>query len=137
MINWSGCCLHHSASRHDNIQIIRHYHIKTLGWQDIGYHFIINRQGELIKGRNLSLGGCHGNREANKTLIGICCLGNFERDKINDIQKKTLFQFLQFLKIIFDWDSSLIFGHKEVRDKPTACPGRFFPLVECKQIFKK
>lgn len=137
MKKWRGCCLHHSFSEIDTFQSIQEYHVHIKKWLDIGYHFIIDRNGEVIKGRSLSLGGCHGSKKFNPILLGICVLGNFDENRFPIIQKKALFELLKYLKLIFNFDPLYIKGHKEVRDKYTSCPGQHFPLLECKEIFTK
>lgn len=130
-----GLVLHHSGSRIDTVSGIRKYHAEILKWADIGYTWLMDRDGIWHKGRSIYLQTCNGNRYANKNYLSACVLGDFSRDRMSVIQKKALFEFLTYLKLIFDWGFSGIFGHKEVRDKPTLCPGKYFPLDECKEIF--
>jgi len=131
-----GLILHHSGSRHDTVNSIRRYHTEILKWADIGYTWLMDRDGKWHKGRKVTMQTCYGNREANKKYLSLCVLGDFSRDRMSIIRKKSLFQLLEFQKLVWGWGSSGIFGHKEVRDKPTLCPGKFFPLDECKEIFE-
>ena len=47
-------CSASDAAAHDNVEVIRSWHLKR-GWRDIGYHFVITRNGVLRAGRPLSL----------------------------------------------------------------------------------
>jgi N-acetylmuramoyl-L-alanine amidase len=52
---------------------IRKRHIAK-GWADIGYHFVIRRDGEVEEGRNIETDGAHVFGH-NKNSIGICMVG--------------------------------------------------------------
>ena len=48
--------LHCSASdhpNHDNISTMRKWHLEDRGWSDVGYHFLIRKNGTLEEGRPL------------------------------------------------------------------------------------
>ena len=64
--------------RHVTVDDIRAWHIKR-GWNDIGYHYIINRDGSLALGRPVEKIGAHckGN---NGDSIGTCLIGRDDRD---------------------------------------------------------
>ena len=53
------------------------YHMDSRGWCDVGYHFLIGRDGTIYEGRPLELRGAHvgGNNSGN---IGISFVGCFE-----------------------------------------------------------
>lgn len=57
---------------------IKNYHIQTNGWYDIGYHFIIFPDGQIMAGRDIdrvpaSAAGF------NTGAIAIACIGNFDK----------------------------------------------------------
>ncbi len=53
---------------------IRRWHVHGNGWDDIGYHFVIRRDGTIERGRALDIPGAHtGGR--NEHSIGICLVG--------------------------------------------------------------
>jgi N-acetylmuramoyl-L-alanine amidase len=58
---------------------IRDWHVKGNGWDDIGYHFVIRRNGTVETGRPLEKIGAHA-KGYNKTSIGICLVGGARRD---------------------------------------------------------
>ncbi|CAK1795587.1 N-acetylmuramoyl-L-alanine amidase [Vibrio crassostreae] len=52
---------------------IRRWH-KKRGWRDVGYHFVIRRNGDVELGRPLSQTGAHV-KGHNKGNIGVCMVG--------------------------------------------------------------
>lgn len=65
---------------------IRLWHTRDRGWKDIGYHYIINRNGHVMAGRPLDTVGAHVQGH-NTGTIGICLIGGHggnEGDKFDD-----------------------------------------------------
>lgn len=64
---------------------IRKWHLER-GFNDIGYHFVIDLDGRIEKGRPLPKDGAHCNTAGtsgvvyNKHSIGICYVGGLDRD---------------------------------------------------------
>lgn len=53
---------------------IRRWHVNDNGWSDIGYHYVIRRNGIVEYGRPVEKAGAHA-RGNNKSSIGICLVG--------------------------------------------------------------
>lgn len=53
---------------------IRKWHVDDNGWSDIGYHYVIRRNGDVEKGRELDVVGSHV-KGYNANSIGICLVG--------------------------------------------------------------
>ena len=69
--------IHCSATRADqNITTddIRRWHMNDNGWSDIGYHWIIERDGSVQQGRDAQVQGAHV-RGHNHESVGICMVG--------------------------------------------------------------
>ena len=68
--------LHHSASPRDTTtrELIDQWH-KAKGWEGVGYHYVIEANGEIKIGRELPQEGAH-LMGMNKTSIGICVVGD-------------------------------------------------------------
>lgn len=49
------------------------------GWSDIGYHFVIRRNGQIQTGRPLDRAGAHV-KGYNENSIGICLIGGLNED---------------------------------------------------------
>ena len=60
---------------------IRNIHVAENGWADIGYHFVIRRDGTTEPGRHLETSGAH-TAGHNLDSIGICLVGG-----VNDAGK--------------------------------------------------
>ncbi|MFG6359724.1 MAG: N-acetylmuramoyl-L-alanine amidase, partial [Mailhella sp.] len=52
---------------------------KKQGWDEIGYHFVIRRNGETEKGRDIEIAGAHCKGQ-NKNSIGICLAGGIDEN---------------------------------------------------------
>jgi N-acetyl-anhydromuramyl-L-alanine amidase AmpD len=61
------------------VKEIRDWHVNGNGWSDIGYHYVIRRNGEVEVGRPESVAGAH-TRGSNSNSIGICLVGGEHRD---------------------------------------------------------
>jgi N-acetyl-anhydromuramyl-L-alanine amidase AmpD len=69
--------LHCSASdhaHHDNVETLRQWHVLDRGWSDIGYHFLINFDGELRNCLPLSMTPAE-QKGRNTGSIAICLSG--------------------------------------------------------------
>lgn len=83
--------IHCSATPPDmdiGVAEIRRWHTdpppKGNGWNDIGYHLVIRRDGLLEQGRPLEVQGAHcAAQNGNKASIGICLVGGVKRAKDN------------------------------------------------------
>jgi len=64
------------------VKVIRQWHTdpkpKGRGWRDIGYHYVIKRDGTLQLGRPIEQAGAHV-RGHNLTSIGICLVGGMDK----------------------------------------------------------
>jgi N-acetylmuramoyl-L-alanine amidase len=59
-------------------KIVEDYHL-SLGWEGIGYHFFIPKDGSLWYGRPETYHGAHTKEQGmNSKSIGICLAGNFD-----------------------------------------------------------
>ena len=118
--------IHCSATREGQdipVETIRKWHVEGRGWSDIGYHFYIDINAKIWKGRDIQKIGAHcsGN---NRSSIGICYCGGVEadgktpKDTRTESQKESLLSVLKTLKAMFP-DAS-IYSHNEFANK--ACP---------------
>ena len=62
-----------------NAQDIAEWHIKK-GMSKIGYHFVINLDGKIEKGRSVEYIGAHCLGQ-NENSIGICYIGGLDKNK--------------------------------------------------------
>ena len=116
-INW--IIVHQSASnnpKHDNIETIRDWHTSQ-GWADIGYHWFINKAGEVFGGRSESRIGAH-TKGHNKDSIGICLSGDGEK---TPAQLKALENLIFNICTRYNLGKDSVLGHNDLA--PTECPG--------------
>ena len=111
---------------------IRKWHVEDNGWDDVGYHYIIKRDGTLQTGRDESMVGSHA-RQVNGTSLGICLVGgvndnNDWENNFNDEQFETLKTIV--LKLKDKYQIEKIIGHYEV-DDVKKCPS--FDVTEWKE----
>lgn len=100
---------------------IKKWH-KARGFSDIGYHYIIYRDGSIHNGRNVNISGAHCTNH-NAYSIGICYIGGVDKyNKPKDTrtleQKNSLKNLLLKLKVLYP--KATIHGHCEYANK--ACP---------------
>ncbi len=146
--NVTHLAVHHSASTADygvstwsqaaaNVKAIQVYHMASNGWCDIGYNYLIAKQGWIFEGRagGDDVKGAHDG--FNCGSMGVCALGYFH-PPYNNLPIATL---LNAYAELFAWKCSqkginplgsafyagfggskpTIYGHRDV--SATACPG--------------
>lgn len=95
---------------------------KKCGWDGIGYHFVIRRNGETEQGRALEKAGAHC-RGQNKNSIGICLAGGIDENgrAENNFTPK---QFQSLRELVAElqgkYPKASVHGHNEFA--PKACP---------------
>ena len=123
--------IHYSATpqgENFTVEQIRQMHLAR-GFSDIGYHWYVDLNGKVFKGRDEKLAGAHCAGH-NTISIGICYCGgcpprrvnnwqNIGRDTRNELQKQALLQVLSELRRRYP--NATIHGHSEFAAKP--CPG--------------
>ena len=117
--------IHCSATREGqqvSVDTIRDWHLAK-GWNDIGYHFYIDLDGTINKGRDIDKMGAHC-KGHNRNSIGICYCGGVEadgktpKDTRTQEQKDSLLNVLKTLKAMYP--EAVIYSHNEFAAK--ACP---------------
>ncbi|HQO23236.1 MAG TPA: N-acetylmuramoyl-L-alanine amidase [Spirochaetota bacterium] len=101
--------LHCSDTETGNAKAIRKYHIEKKGFADIGYHYVIDRDGKIETGRDIEKIGAHCEGD-NSDSIGICLIGKKQFEEI---------QFENLLELIFRlrerFGNIAIKGHYEMK----------------------
>lgn len=96
---------------------------RAQGFNSIGYHYVIYRDGAVAKGRDESLVGAHCTGQ-NSNSIGICYIGGMDaanknpKDTRTPQQKESLLKLLKELKK--KYPKATIHNHNEFANK--ACP---------------
>lgn len=90
------------------------------GWGDIGYHFVVDRDGRVWQGRPLNWQGAHV-KDHNEGNIGLVALGNFDRQTPSAAQIAALNRHVSALMRQYRVSIANVKTHQEWA--PTACPG--------------
>lgn len=123
--------LHHADSSSCTVEDIDRWH-KQNGWCKIGYHFFIDKQGNIYRGREENAVGAHA-YGANYDSIGICAEGKYMQEYMPDVQKEAFVELIKYLKE--KYNVSIVQGHRDVGN--TTCPGKNFPLSEIIDLVKE
>lgn len=105
-----------------SVDTIRQWHLQR-GFSDIGYHYVIYRDGSIHIGRDESIIGAHCTGH-NTNSIGVCYIGGCAsdgktpKDTRTTEQKQSLVKLLKELKTKYPQAS--IHGHRDFSSK--ACP---------------
>lgn len=110
--------VHASAgSQNQTVEDIRRYHMDVNGWADIGYHYVIDTEGEIHVGRDIKIMGSHV-RGHNKNNIGICLIGGIDKkgkavDNFTDAQKEALRYLIVKLAFKYNILAENVKGHRD------------------------
>lgn len=128
---WSRIILHHSAG-HDSpgldMDAIERWHVEGRGWDDIGYHRLIEQVGPrfvALEGRPLTMQGAH-TLGMNDVAIGVCLLGNLEERHPPQEQIACAADHVASLCLLGGIPVERIDRHDD--HDATDCPGRHFDL---------
>jgi hypothetical protein len=129
--------VHHSAvSRSVNanqFDAINRYHISK-GWGKIGYHYLIEPNGKVEKGRKDNEVGAQCLAAGmNTKSLGICLAGNLDNEEPTQQQIFALRDLLQTLVFRYAIPVENVLGHKETGAK-TLCPGKYINMNFVRQL---
>ena len=113
---------------------IRQWHLQR-GFRDIGYHYVIYRDGTIHTGRPVAQAGAHCTGH-NAHSIGVCYIGGVAKDNKTpkdtrtEAQKRSLANLLKRLHELYP--KATLHGHREFANK--ACPS--FDVGEYQWLFQ-
>ena len=141
---WKFVVLHHTATQSGSVESIHRTHLARKDasgnpWRGIGYHFVIGNGAGMEDGaieptfrwRDQIEGAHAGVAAYNQSGIGICLVGNFEKQPPTDAQFQSLTRLVRTLIGEYEIAAAGIKRHGELKE--TACPGRLFPMRELTQ----
>ena len=139
---WRYIVIHHSAGDYGNIEFIQKVHRqrqKSDPIDAIPYHFLIGNGNGMGMGEVASdwrwqyqLWGAHvsaNNLDRDFRGIGICLIGNLEKDQIPQRQYDALVELTRGLMSEYDIPIENISGHGYTKGESTKCPGKNFPMT--------
>ncbi len=107
------------------------------GWDDIGYHFVVRRDGRVEVGRELDIRGAHA-FGYNDLSIGICLIGGIHESPLGYRQDGakpdcnfTRDQWYALETLVTDlkgtWPGATVLGHRDLAGVTKACPSCDIP----------
>ncbi len=138
---WKYIVVHNSGTRQGNAKIFDYYHRHTRKMPNgMAYHFVIGNgtstgdgQIELGSRWNKQINGGHVHSDyLNYISLGICLVGDFNRDKPTQKQLEALDELIRYLRSRcgkVEGKYSIVRAHKEINPVPTDCPGDRFPVA--------
>ena len=125
-------CADTPEGRDDKAADIRRWH-KARGFNDIGYHYVVDLDGTIEPGRDVTIAGAHANGH-NADSIGVCYIGGADtdmtpKDTRTKEQKTALRILLKYL--VQKYPGAKIYGHRDFANK--SCPS-FDAKTEYKEL---
>lgn len=123
--------LHHTQAHYPKtydeavleMQFIQDFHQNGRGWNDIGYHFLIDPAGNIFEGRPINVMGAHV-LSRNTGNVGISILGNYHppsKDVFTPATQDSFVAVGQYVKDTYSVHISSFYAHREIGN--TDCPG--------------
>ncbi len=132
---WKYIVVHNSGSRSGNAKIFDYYHRKVRKMRNgMAYHFVIGNGSKSGNGaieigdrwhRQIN-GGHVASDYLNDIAIGICLVGDFNRDLPTENQLAALKELIDYLRRIAGnakRKEPTVRGHRDINPRPTDCPG--------------
>lgn len=135
---WKYIVIHHSATDEGSAATFDRYQREQKGWRGIGYDFVIgNGHGspdgliEVTFRWEQQLVGAHaGLKEYNEQGVGICLVGDFDRNYPTPKQMEALVAVVNDLQERCRIPTGNIVMHRQIRPAGTHCPGKNFPFYD-------
>lgn len=136
---WTRIVIHHSGTSLDTVRSMdRYHHIERHMENGLAYHFVIGngvntKDGEIYIGPRWTkqLNGGHLRSEfQNRTSIGICLVGDFNKRAPTDRQIQAVRALTAYLMDRCNVSKSSVQTHRQVNVRPTQCPGSKFPTLK-------
>ena len=144
---WKYVIIHNSGTRQGNARIFATYHRRVRKMQNgLAYHFVIgngrssgNGQIEIGSRWTRQINGGHvASDYLNNIAIGICLVGDLNRDLPTKAQLAALDELITYLRGRvgkIKGKQTTVLPHKKINPKPTDCPGDRFPYSWLRRRF--
>ena len=136
---WKYIVIHNSGTREGNARVFDIYHRRVRHMQNgLAYHFVIgdghgSGDGQVEVGprwtRQIN-GGHVASDYLNDIALGICLVGDFNRDTPTKAQVGAIEELVSYLRNRVGKSQgrqAIVHAHKEINPRPTDCPGDHFP----------
>jgi N-acetyl-anhydromuramyl-L-alanine amidase AmpD len=126
--------VHHSATLStasgSNPQAYARFHVQNRGWKGIGYHYVIQPNGDIFQTNRLESVSNHV-KNANTRSIGICLSGNFDEESATPEAMSALIWLIAHLNGLLNRPLD-IRAHNEFASK--SCPGTGFDMDALRRL---
>lgn len=134
---WRYVIVHHTGAEEKDAAQVKRYHL-GLGWVDVGYNFLIERDGKVVPGRSLEIPGAHCSASGmNRQGIGVAVIGNLEVHPPTGEAWFSLVLLCARLCREHGIPPARVLGHREVPGAATLCPGKHLPLGVLREEVKR
>lgn len=116
--------LHHAEASKCSPKDIHWWHI-CAGYSGIGYHYFVDKLGNVYRGRPDDVIGAHA-KGHNSTSIGVCFEGRYNKEVMPQAQLEAGKELIAYLKK--KYNITTVKRHKDLM--ATDCPGALFPFEE-------
>jgi hypothetical protein len=127
-LHHAACCSAENIEEGINqVYWIQDFHQNGRGWMDIGYHFLVDRAGNIYQGRPETVIGAHVGG-ANTGNIGVCLLGCYHPpeescyETMSDESRESLVKLYAWISDTYGQNPGVLLGHRDYFGT-TACPG--------------
>jgi len=103
-----------------DIDRVREWHLDR-GWNDVGYHYLVRRSGEVQRGRDEDAVGAHA-VNFNRHSIGIALEGHGDSECPRLEQLLAVFRLCDEVMLRYGISIDKVLGHRETGARKT-CPG--------------
>lgn len=136
---WKYIVVHNSGTREGNARVFDIYHRRVRHMVNgLAYHFVIgdghgSGDGQIEVGHRWTAqlnGGHVASDYLNDIALGVCLVGDFNRDEPTKEQIGALEELVDYLRNRVGKNQgrrAIVYAHKEINPRPTDCPGSRFP----------
>jgi N-acetyl-anhydromuramyl-L-alanine amidase AmpD len=124
--------IHHALAKNCTIQDVHSWH-RSFGWAGCGYHYFIDKRGNIFTGREENQRGSHCKEGGmNYKSIGICLEGCYQEHKnqtekqVPKSQLESLTNLTKYLMNKYDIGTDRVKKHHDYAVYKL-CPGNYFP----------
>ena len=107
------------------VKEIRRWHVNYNSWSDVGYHYVIRRDGTIEKGRDITTIGAHV-KGFNNHSIGICWIGGANEETKDPEDNRTPEQQIalrmQIDRLLEAFPDAVLMGHNDFPNVQKDCP---------------
>jgi len=136
---WKYIVVHNSGTREGNARVFDIYHLRVRHMKNgLAYHFVIgdghgSGDGKIEIGNRWTKqinGGHVASDYLNDIALGVCLVGDFNREQPTKAQIGALEELVAYLRGRVgksQGHKAIVYAHKEINPRPTDCPGEHFP----------